>query len=161
MQSINNLQIRPITEEDISAVISIYKNGWIDTYPNEAYAISETAVQEAVEQFRTTTIHRNKFVAEIKGEIVGVISVKEGSPCCIQSLYVARTKRGAGVGTALMRFVFEKFGNQTYILQVAAYNERAIEFYKRFGFEIVEDSLEYADFYNVRIPQITMKKARI
>lgn len=87
MQFTNKIiTIRPITAADNDAVVSIYKNGWLETYPNDLYGINEAIVQEAVEHFRTTTIHRNKFVAEMNGEIVGVISVKEGLLHTIQSL---------------------------------------------------------------------------
>lgn len=159
MQFVNKIiTVRPITAADSNTVVSLFKNGWVETYPNDTYGVSEAAVQEAVNHFGTTTIHRNKFVAEVKDKIVGVISVKEGLIYTIQSLYVTKVSQSTGVGTALLHFIFDKFGDHVYTLQVAVYNTRAIDFYKKFGFEVVEDSLMYVEFYNLRIPQITMRK---
>ena len=156
MKNDYNIIIRPITPADQGAVVSIYKNGWLETYPNKAHGISTKDVQEAVAFFSTTAIHKNKFVAELSGEVVGVISVKEGNPNVIQSLYVARPQQGKGVGTALLQFAIEKFGSGAYALQVAAYNTEAIDFYKKFGFEPAANSLGSTRINILEIPQITM-----
>ena len=143
---------------DHDAVISIYKNGWLDTYPNEKYGISLAAVREVTRNFKETNIHRNKFIAEVDGEVIGVISVKEGGFNLIQSLYVKKEFQGKGIGTALLQHVFKKFGHNPYTLKVAVYNKEAIRFYKKFGFGLVTDSLEEVNFYNLKIPQISMVK---
>lgn len=155
---LNEITIRPIKLTDQDVVVRIYKNGWLETYPNHEYGIDLPAVRKAVENFKSTTIHENKFVAELNGEVVGVISVKEGVPRVIQSLYVARAYQSQGVGTALLRFVFKKFGAGIYTLKVAVYNVGAIDFYQKLGFTIIEQSLEDFSFYKLNIPQITMSK---
>ena len=154
----DTILIRPIASSDQDAVVSIYKNCWLHTYPNEEYCIDKPAVEAAVSSFKSTSIHNNKFVAEIEGVVVGVISVKIGDVYTIQSLYVSTDYQRQGIGTALMQFIFNKFGNGTYELQVAVYNKQAIAFYKKYDFEIVADSLKIAHINNLDIPQITMRK---
>lgn len=153
-----DIYVRDITPEDNYAVVSLYKNGWLETYQSKKYGIDAEAVQNVTKNFVSTTIHKNKFVAEISGKVCGVISVKKDSVHVIQSLYVSKEYQGKGVGTMLMNFIFDKFGNVNYKLQVAVYNTKAINFYKKFGFEVVADSLEVVKINNLNIPQITMRR---
>lgn len=154
-----DISVRNITSADNQVVVSLYKNGWLETYPNEKFGIHVEDVRAATKNFMSTTIHKNKFVAEVFGKVCGVISVKEGSVYIVQSLYVSKKYQDKGVGTTLVNFTLEKFGNVAYELQVAEYNTKAINFYKKFGFEVVADSLESVKINNLKIPQITMRKS--
>ena len=156
MKSDTIIKIRPIHKDDKEAVLAVYKSGWLETYPNKDNDISLKSVQKVVDGFVTTSIHKNKYVAEISGRVCGVISIKEGDVCTIQALYVSKQYQGRGVGTKLLNFVFNKYGPVTYELKVAQYNHKAIEFYKKFGFGIVPDSLSFEKVNDLEIPQLTM-----
>lgn len=153
-----NLYIRSIQPADQSSVVLLYKKGWLETYPNEAYDITTASIEKVVAEFSETSIHKNKFVAEISGKVCGVISIKEGDIYTIQSLYVLQAYQGQGIGTQLLEFVIKKFGNTTYELRVADYNHQAINFYKKFGFKLVVNSQSIFEIHKLKIPQITMRK---
>jgi len=69
-------------------------------------------------------------------------SVKGPGPIELHRIYVDRSAVGRGVGAALMQASFDtarRGGHKTLWLGVWERNERAISFYKRWGFEVVGD----------------------
>jgi GNAT superfamily N-acetyltransferase len=74
------------------------------------------------------------WVAEVDGEIVGMVSVSEGF---VQQLYVLPGYQGLGIGSTLLEKAIELSPNG---LELWAFqqNERARGFYERRGFVAVE-----------------------
>ncbi len=93
------------------------------------------------------------LVAEIEGEVVGVIGLHTSSRPRVNhkaevGMMVRDDWKGKGVGTALMQAVIEladKWLNLTRIeLTVFTDNESAIALYRKFGFEIEGTLRKYA-----------------
>ena len=77
-----NISIRQVTLSDRDAVVLIYKNGWLQTYPNKLHGISVSDIQNVVSGFTTTGVHKGKFVAEISGEeLIFDIAYTKNSSC--------------------------------------------------------------------------------
>ncbi|MBN1786298.1 MAG: ribosomal protein S18-alanine N-acetyltransferase [Candidatus Methanofastidiosa archaeon] len=131
------MQVRNIRAEDIYEVLKIEYECFKFPYPpnmiNFLYA-------NYIETF---------LVAEtdtILGYVIGITYNDEGH---IISLAVREEYRGLGVGRALMEEVMGIFKDKQYVssvrLEVRKSNDRAITFYKRLGFDIVELLDEYYD----------------
>jgi ribosomal protein S18 acetylase RimI-like enzyme len=148
-----NIIIEPAELEDAAAIVEVQRATWLDTYPNKAAGLSYENIRrrvegengeriaERVEKWRHRIISQkddpHAFVARIDGEVVGIVfpSVIDGQPR-VGSLYVLPSAQGKGIGGQLLREVFKWFGDKTDIyLRVAAYNENAIKFYQKYGFE--------------------------
>ena len=81
------------------------------------------------------------FIVAVGGDVIGFIAgTKYAREARILMLAVDGRFRGRGIGTALMnRFisVCKSEGLMSIKLEVRTQNTRAIEFYKRFGFNII------------------------
>ncbi|TCP56689.1 putative acetyltransferase [Tamaricihabitans halophyticus] len=71
-------------------------------------------------------------VAEIDGTPVGFAGTLDGK---LEMLFVDATRRGAGIGTALLNHVLAEHGVTT--VDVNEQNEQAVGFYAHRGFEVV------------------------
>jgi len=92
------------------------------------------------------TIYR---VAEINGEIVGLVVLYRGvddDEANLSAIYVTQTVFGKGIGQALFDTALFELGDKPVRVTVAPYNQRAIAFYRRNGFEDVADSQGRAYF---------------
>jgi ribosomal protein S18 acetylase RimI-like enzyme len=86
------------------------------------------------------------FVSEVGAEAVAFALLRSGTveigvsgedPIELARIYVVRAALGEGVGSALMRFCLEearRMGRRTIWLGVWEHNERALAFYRRWGF---------------------------
>ncbi len=136
--------------EDAEAIRNIQATTWIDTYPNKDAGITEGDIRERVgidnpevNQRRIANWlkgindpDRNIFVAKIEGKVVGFVAsgVLEGKNR-LGALYVLPEAQGKGAGKLLMQKTLELNGDKDLYLHVASYNQKAIDFYKKFGFK--------------------------
>jgi ribosomal protein S18 acetylase RimI-like enzyme len=81
------------------------------------------------------------------GEIAGfvILNMQGGFVGYIQTICVAASSRGAGLGTRIMQFaeerIFREFPNV--FLCVSSFNTRAREFYERLGYKVVGELTEF------------------
>jgi ribosomal protein S18 acetylase RimI-like enzyme len=143
-------EIRAATIADIPAIAAFQTATW-----NEAYAdivpadyLARMTVESRIERWdrRIRREDRLVFLAENDGALAGVVSFGErsddrpGPSLELMSLYVAAGFRSSGVGTELLHFAL---GQHPAVLWVFAQNTRAIDFYRRHGFEL--DGNEFPD----------------
>ncbi len=145
--------VRDAVPDDEPAIRQVQKLTWLATYPNEAHGItsaditamfddtSEAARQRAASRRRSinATPQAHLWVAEEDGAIVGFcLARKTEETHCIQALYVLSAYQGRGIGKRLMLVGLAWLGDERPVrLTVASYNDRAIAFYERLGFEVV------------------------
>jgi ribosomal protein S18 acetylase RimI-like enzyme len=102
------------------------------------------------------------YVAKVEGKVLGFTDpyVADLGRRMIGTMYVAPEAQGLGVGGKLMRHVLKVLGrDEDIFLEVVAYNDKAIGFYKHFGFEktdAVVPEEEGRPSYMKSIPQIEM-----
>jgi len=132
---------------------------WLAAYPNNEHQIgydwildytktwfTPKMMQFGKEQIRNGLENPNvvTLVAESRGEIVGFLlglrTHPEHGDADLIALYCEPELFGAGIGHALINEFFSRIDSANVRLDVAAYNQRAIEFYQRHGFQIVPDS---------------------
>jgi L-amino acid N-acyltransferase YncA len=134
------VEIRPLTREDWPRVEAIYaegiatRNATFDTEP------------PSWEEFDAARLPEHRFVAVQDGEVVGWVAVSPtSSRTCYagvveNSIYVAESARGRGVGRALMDALIastEAAGIWTVQTGIFPENEATLALHERVGFRVV------------------------
>ena len=120
--------IRNFKESDIHDIETVYEKS------NNALALKVSPVffKKDKKNFTSSTIRNCKTsVYEHEGKVVGIISSSED---CIEGLFVLPDFWNRGIGTELLNYATA--GKDEVFLQVYADNKRAINFYRKNGFEI-------------------------
>ena len=77
----------------------------------------------------------NVYLLLGNGEIIGSVALKGEE---IDDLLVKKKYRGQGYGKELLLWAIENIDSKRPILYVAGWNEKAVELYKKTGFEITK-----------------------
>lgn len=176
IQDDNLIVIERAKPEDAEAVAEVQRITWQATYPNAEAGITEEDIRLRTEGEHGERIPKNienwrrhieasdgsiaVFVARYCGKVVGMTAPGfiEGRRR-IGALYVLPDMQGKGIGSGLLKKALEWHGGEEDVwLNAASYNTKAINFYKRFGFEqtdavVIDNGNVYGD---KRIPEIEM-----
>lgn len=173
------VEIERAKPEDAETICDIRDRAWIEAYPNDELGITAEDIKLNAQGRNGEFIPRRiahlkdqfaqddgtgltTFVAKVEGKVVGYIDsqVDEQKRRQISAVYVAPEAQGVGVGSKLMKHVLDLYGrDQDIFLEVINYNQNAIDFYKRFGFEETDAIVpkeEGAPDYVKQLPQIEM-----
>lgn len=172
---IENLRyfVRYLSVKDLESIARVREKSWMDTYPNEGLGIS-------AEMIRQLFLHRNvsRDPAERKarlqetlkdetrlaigifdadGRLIGFLfgqKLEEFNE--LQAIYLDPDFIGRGAGAELMRsFLAWADPAKPSRLNVVAYNQRAINFYEKFGYSKTAKQLPpHGDI----MPQIEMER---
>lgn len=147
----SSTQIESALPDDARAIMTIKRDGWLNTYVDEEYGITYDDIQkkftdkifeEGVKNWQNglsgEPSHKDRatFVARQDGVVIGFTSSHtEDGKRRVGALYVAQDKQGVGVGTQLLKRALGWHGTDEDIyLNVFTYNDNAINFYENFGF---------------------------
>ncbi len=149
-------EIRNALPGDAADIATLYKQTWLSTYPNEEYGISHADIEEKVRDWdsveniekwrsRLSIVDQStcNLVAEVGGKVVGHsrLHKHEAGPNKLQTIYVLPEYHGTGIARSLVEFGLEWLDSERdIVLEVAKYNQRAISFYQKIGFEITGDA---------------------
>ena len=143
--------VRPATLADVEVLIELASATFRDTYcgtddaADIALHVSRHFTRSAFEEIladSSMTLH----VADAGGRLVGYLQTKRSpAPACVTGsepielsrLYLRRETQGMGLGAALMHTMFAQARRQaceTIWLVVYSRNDKAREFYRRWGF---------------------------
>jgi len=147
---IPSLQIRRGEAADVEAVSRLLTQTWHHTYDALMGAEAVTRMSEAwhrpavlANQLSRT---RSAFlVAEAGSQIIGHAYARLTSPATLflARLYVHPAHQRAGVGTELLTHLLPLFPRARRIeLSVVKQNLAAVEFYRRYEFEVISESVE-------------------
>lgn len=171
--------IHEATPDHAEAIREVQRHTWIATYPNAEYGITKADIEawfyETPEKAPIRREQRRQSVATapfhawiaMDGEtVVGFCMVKqEQQENLVQALYVLPEYQGQGVGKRLLQAALQWFGaGKEIVLNVASYNEKAMAFYRAFGFVpagIVAPAETLQLPSGVHLPEIKMVKRSV
>lgn len=127
--------VRKYRAADMSAVMGIWLESNIDGHPfidEEYWRGNYDAVKEMLPQAEIRVFERD-------GRIYGFIGLNGNH---IEGIFVRSEYRSEGIGKELLESV--KCGHNRLTLNVYRKNERAIQFYRRNGFVVDEETVDMA-----------------
>ncbi|HEY6632282.1 MAG TPA: N-acetyltransferase [Rhizobiaceae bacterium] len=139
-------QVRAMSEEDVPAVSRLMGDSWRRTYgpligEDEAVGISSENHSPKSLAADLSNRDRMSFVAERSdGSITGyaMAELKDGN-VMLDRLHVDQSEYGSGVAVDLLHAVLAAHaGMPSIALEVLQGNDRALAFYRKHGFEVVE-----------------------
>lgn len=146
-----NSKIRLMSEKDKFDVLEMMRVFY--TSPAVFTNGSEKIYSDDIENCINDNPYLEGYVIEDSKEIQGYamiaksFSTEFGKPCIwIEDLYIKDACRGLGLGNAFMEFITEKYTDCIFRLEVEEENERAINLYRKCGFDV--------------LPYIEMKKQK-
>ncbi len=172
-----NIEIVDAESSDIYENWEIQKACWLDNFVNAEKGISREDIlawfDENTEDNkkklskRAEKVNKNidEHLWEAKDEekVVGFAAAKRGERNEIEAMFILPEYQGQGIGGKLMKRALKWIGNQEKIyLNVVAYNNNAIGFYKKFGFvetnKKVDSGVEFSS--GTTLPSMEMVKRK-
>ena len=164
--------IREAQPDDAPSSRAMQAESWLATYPNEEAGVGYEWVKNLTDGWLTADkLDQSRQIftdaitdpsmfyrlAESNGRVVGFVhaATNDDGTKELEAIYTSPETFGSGLGQRLMNVANEWIGNTDTTLKVATYNARAIRFYEKNGFRIIEGTEE---MYKEMIPIITMKR---
>lgn len=159
--------IREAVINDLAEIRMLQAVSWLETYPCSDLGITRESIesipwiQKALmgSPIKNQVINELTYVAINPSDeaIIGVIKSKEetNDKVWIKALYIHPKYTGGGIGSALLEKVLSHYPNQIICIEVATYNTRAINFYKKFGF-VTDEKPHLFQIGTVSIPVLTL-----
>jgi GNAT superfamily N-acetyltransferase len=157
--------------EDAPALAHALLTAWLQTYPNRDVGIDEAWIRahrgdvvtsEGIAQWREFIEEAERQPARCLcrvvrhgEEIVGLLCGRRDEGVRLGPMYLLRQAQGRGIGRRLMAAFLAWADGAPIRLWVTTYNERAISFYRHYGFEDTGERLLWGD----RLPNIRMTRA--
>lgn len=162
-------EIREATLDDVEAVRRMHAQSWLDTYPNEEAGISYEWVKQETdswltpeglegsrEYFRKVLDNPDHFyrIAVDGDRVIGLVhtDIKDGHKH-LGALYIDKDYHGTGLAQTMIKLADDWIDGEEVSLEVVTYNKRAIRFYEKQGYKVVDGENE---LFAGKIPNVTM-----
>ena len=142
-----NLQLQPLTADEVDAVSALARVVWQATYPpliSQAQIDAMLADRYAPARIRSQLDDPRQawWIARQNQKLAGFVhAVLDGADCKLDKLYVHPDSQHRGIGAALVK-VIEDWARQQQArrlwLQVNRGNTQAVAAYRKYGFHIIE-----------------------
>ncbi len=133
--------------EDVEDIEYVRKQSWIESYVSEASGVTAEMIQKKFERNSERNIAdlqqkistwKGLLVIKHRGKVVWLKYPPRfnGKLHKIWGIYILKEYIGKGLGTRLMQHSLKDVLHQDLYSEVVEYNQNAIAFYKKLGFEI-------------------------
>ncbi len=174
-QENTQVKIGKETVQDFDEVHSLWHNTWVATYTNEVVGVTKEDIDkyfanrytpDKIQELKDEVVNpkdgTHSYVAKVNGKVVGhFVFMDEGGNDRLESIFILPEYQGKGIGTLFWKEVRNLFTKGKPIkVNVIAYNENAIAFYKRLGFVEVEryiDEDSVMPISKTKLPKIEME----
>jgi ribosomal protein S18 acetylase RimI-like enzyme len=171
-------EIQLATLDDVVGIGEAHLQSWLETYPNEEFDVTETWIRaefgyltedgqtdsgrnngipfrrKLIESDDPDTIY--EVVKDEGGQVQGFLhATKQGDHATLDAIYLTSELKGTGVASALMKCALGFLEGLPIRLQVIAYNERAIKFYEKHGFQRGKAEQE---LFHGKMPVLNMER---
>lgn len=154
--------LRHATESDATEIIFVQATTWMDSYPSIENGISEDDIKSIDWQGKILSWQHMikspdyEVVVAAKGEnILAFCVVEKRANPVLESLYVLPLHQEGGIGTQLLTRCMDEYSQLW--LEVASYNQRAIHFYEKHGFELTGARGSHSLPSGAHIPTLEMR----
>lgn len=137
-----NTKIRRMTHRDKEIVLEMMRIFYAS--PAVLSNGSEEIFESDIENCVNDSPYLEGYIFEKDGEIQGYamaaksFSTEFGKPCIwIEDLYIRPEHRGLGIGTQFIEYMENKYKDVVFRLEAEEENERAVQVYKKCGFEVL------------------------
>lgn len=165
----------PGSPKHAEGILAVQQEGWLTAYVNPDLGITADLIntrfanreerlaklRERATEITAGVVDKRLWVAVSGGEVIGYCSPLKLTETSgrLGALTVTPAFQGKGVAAHLIQLAIDWFGPMPMDLEVVAYNQRAIAFYKKFGFvETGSASLEIGDKL---MPLIKMRRVEL
>ncbi len=153
--------IRDAQPDDVRAIREVYYKTWVATYPNEAFGILLSDIEDRYKNsFTDDSIRRGAYaithiqsdervlVALADGVVVGTSKLKRGLERNeMHTIYILPDYQGQGIGKALFAESLAWFDkDKDTQIDTAVYNYPAIKFYEGLGFVATGETFTEEEF---------------
>lgn len=173
----NEVTIEKAKVEDLEEIFQVQLQSSLETYPNEVFGITEAIVRDwrcgqnnkkliaRIEKYRkyieNNDVSRGIFIARQNDKIIGISFpyIEETGRHRLGAFYVLKEAWGKGVGSKLLKNALDWHGPNDIYLAVTTYNDRAIKFYEKHGFEKTGVSIEAnlsEQYPDIKMPEFEM-----
>jgi len=162
--------------EDAEGIQTVFRDSWLETYPNAEVGITEDDMKEVFRHaFKREAIEKRRrdiqeeespnhlFLIAKDGErVVGVCRAYVRDVYNqLQAMYILPSYQGQGIGQQLWKACVEFFdAKKDTVVDVATYNTKAIAFYTKCGFvdsgERITEERHQMPISKVIIPEMRM-----
>ncbi len=145
-----DIQVVPAKPEDARDLQEVFYKTWLNTYPNKEFGItvddieffykdafSAKTIAERAEKLALLPNNMKVFVAKEGTKTVGLSRVTlHPNKNQLQAIYILPSYQKKGIGMMLWNAAKSVFDpTKDTMVEVATYNENAIAFYKKLGFQ--------------------------
>lgn len=144
----DNIKITIAKPEDAISIRQVQHDTWIETYPNATLGITVEAIKERVSKYilpekieslkeSLSSSSQSTWIATLDTQVIGFCTaLKEEKANRVVAIYVLPQYHGKGMGKSLIQPALKWLGTKKPIeVEVASYNEQAIQFYSKYGFK--------------------------
>lgn len=150
MEKEPKIEIVPAVPEDARGIQEVFYRAWLATYPNEEFGVTVADVEDRFKNaFAEDVIARKArqianpseghalWTAKDGDKVIGFCRViKDQEKNQLQAIYILPDYQNRGIGGLFWKEAKNFFDSQKdIVVQVTTYNTKAIEFYKKLGFQ--------------------------
>ncbi len=134
-------------------IAKLRRNIWLDTYVNNKLGITKNKIIQNFRPFNIEIEKYKEYIYEIKdfstffivleqNKLIGYSIVKNTYfRKSLDTLFIDKEFQGNGVGSLLMDEMIKELNSPKIYVSVVRYNEKAINFYKKWGFKYEKEHI--------------------